>query len=214
MKKLPISNINLENAVRVIESPQNVTMWRIKLDQYAITKNQDDKPIYAFESFELSVLLNLSDSNINDFALLNIRCLLCEDTHQFNELRFKRDDNTVYSIDDAGNIESINELSLEDSKENITSTPMERWGLPDEHPYNHLRISDNLSNELEDKHMLSTTTNDVVDRLWIDLKHSKSPVNIHGPVDVEGEFINYAALELKCGRIVLMTQDEKLVYFE
>lgn len=210
MKKLPITNIKLKDAVRLSSEHPHAIIWRHNLDQYVITVGKSHQPVYAFESFEFSVLLHATTGMIADFSLIRSKCLLCDGCHQFQELRILSDDGSAYSIDQDGDVVALKQLSLDEDQETISKTPMELWGLSGEFPYMCLRITDDLAEELVEHHILSfATVEEVVDRLWIDLKHTESQLNIHTPVDVIGEFLSYGALELKCGRIVLMTSQEK-----
>lgn len=209
MKILPTNDITLEKAVKVTSDELvGSVLWRYDLDCYAVSTNPNSKPIIAFISKEFSKLLNCIETPLSDFAFTRSKCQCCENAHQFDELRILAQNKESYMIDSNGVVSKICELGVTECEDRLAFSMTELWGLPDCKPYHQLLVTLKFSEQL-DPFLSVENIQRVVDSLWYDINQHQEHILIEKPISISGEYGNYAALSLYCGRIVLLSTEEQ-----
>ncbi|CAA6679297.1 MULTISPECIES: hypothetical protein [unclassified Lentimonas] len=207
MKELPTKFINLTNALLISSEKLAPKIWRYDLDQYAITVEWKKDPIFAFRSEAFSTLINSLDLEINDFIVMKCECQICQKSHDFTELRIRTEDMTLYYLDTNDCITKGETLEMTEKEAKTALSPMQKWGLPFEHPYDRMILSNNLIHELSG-YTDSSDSKDIMKHLWMELNRSKTGSLVDQVITVDSEFCEFSVTELKCGRHILMTKEE------
>lgn len=207
MKRIPTQNIRLNNAYRITDLSHNQAIWRIGLDQYAITVEWSDEPVFAFESEEFSVLINSLECEIEKFTAIKNHCLMCNADHTFHEVRIQTVDGHIFYIDTNESTALVIEQELKTKGDKSAYTPMEMWHLPDEAPYNSMLITNSLIRELE-KYISSTNAAEVISHIWSETHSTRDGPLVDQVLNVECEFCSFAVTEFKCGRHIFMAPSD------
>lgn len=212
MKEIPTNSIRLKNAYRITNGNSKQAIWRIGLDQYAITVEWLDEPVFAFESEEFSVLVNSLECPIEQFTAIKNHCLMCSPEHTFHEVRIQAANGHIFYLDTNDTIALVIEQELKTKEDKTAYTPMAMWHLPNEAPYNHMMVTNSLIRELEE-YISPTNAAEVVSHLWNETQRFKSGTFVDEVLNLECEFCSFSVTELRCGRQIYMTPEEGCVDF-
>lgn len=207
MKELSTEQINLRSALLISSNETGPKIWRYGLDQYAITVEWTKNPILAFSSEAFSTLLNSLNLRINDFIAMKCTCQICEESHAFNEVRIRTEDGTLYYLDTNDCVTKGETLEITEKEAKTALSPMQKWDLPSMYPFDHMILTNNLISELSGFTNRSNAM-DIMKHLWMELKRSKKSSLVDKVITVESEFCAFSVTELKCGRHILMTEEE------
>ncbi|PXA04620.1 hypothetical protein DDZ13_05455 [Coraliomargarita sinensis] len=204
MKKLNTSNLDLSAAFYVAEDQFKNRLLRFDLDSYAVTLPPYEGAVFAFQSFDFSMILNSISSTICDFVVLESSCVN-QDTDGLFEVKVMSEDGVAYSVDSYGNITQLQPLELVDAFGDNAISPVDEWALEPVSPNDRILISRHLAIKLAA--YLEGDCKGVFQQLWSEFERnqdtgSKKTHHLHS------EFGPFCASELVCGRVLLTTSVE------
>lgn len=211
MKFLPITNLDLEKATELFTSKPTIKIWRLKVDRYVITRSKRHVPVVAFDSTAFSSLIDNFSSQVVDIKVIRGRDLVHKHSEFDFEVRISLEDGRSYYFSSDETAIEASDILFAGRDECPAPTPCRHWDLPEEAPNEHMFITHQLANEINEMSSMIRVT-DIVDRLWLEASLAKSPESIGHATDIEGEFLDYTIKELRCGRIVYMQPNEASTY--
>lgn len=208
MKKLDTSNLDLSAAMCVVEDDLENRLLRFDLDCYAITVPWHKGAVFAFKSFEFSMILNSLKTPICDMAVLGFSCLINQDKEDdLFEVRIMCEDGIAYSVDCYGIVTELQVLELVDAFGDNAISPVDAWNLAPVSPFDRILISKHLAIKLAT--YLDGDCKGVFLQLWSEFERSRDTAQ-ETTHHLHSEFGPFCATELVCGRVLFTTSVEGL----
>lgn len=207
MKILDLKTININNARTLTSKKSIAQLVRFDLDTYAVVDPQIHKTVMAFHSFAFSALIDNFDSDIVDVKIDTITYETFEEKSQVMEVRILTSEGELYVLDSHGNLSEIVPLKMVPVTKRNAHPVAELWDELNEAMHRRLMVSKELLPIIL-PFIDSCGSTEIINRMLSDLESTEQDIEIGTAVIVSGEWTDFAALELRCGRIVMMTIDE------
>ena len=209
MKIINTTYLDLKDAFLVKEDEFGNKICRFDLDSYAITAPNRKRAIIAFKSRTFSAMLSWLQAPIEDFALMQSKSLLCEDTQELFELKILIKDGTALKIDSRGEIEELTALEENEAQDREFLSASQICQVEERFPYDRILISKHLAwNIIEFSKICGER--EVINRLWAEFSSHRKIEGARKIHDLIGDFCTFSVAELPCGRFVFLTAEEGL----
>lgn len=209
MKPIPTNNLTFENAFKIPCTDEDTQLWRIGLDQYAVTVDWQEEPIFAFKSKKFSKIISSIGFEPVGLSVTKCTSLSSQNQNDSIEIRVQSSSGLNYHFNSNQVSTSFNlkksKLSYKDSFAHLT--PMKLWNLPNRYPYSHMLLTDAFANSIG-QFIHDDNAGEIMTHLWTSFKRSTTGSLTDSIADVDCEFCTFSIAGLFCGRFAFMTLDE------
>lgn len=112
MKKIPNTIKSLKQAELLLEDDDGTKLWQITDHKYAITRDRQKKPIFAFESEKFTQLLKALNCEIICVVVTKEICQMCPFETVIMGVNLHLKDSSIYSIDYNDNLTKSHIIDL------------------------------------------------------------------------------------------------------